>query len=133
MLQVFSFSGYSMYPAIRSGDILITREAPARSVRPGDVVCLPRGRAYLAHRVISVKKDASRATLITKGDNMITRDPPFTCEQDSVLVVTHARRRGRPPKKLRLGRLRAFLSARNLTFGILKAKAGAIARRFVNA
>jgi signal peptidase I len=61
----------SMSPAIRTGDLLITRAVPAVSVRPGAVVTFNdpalNGR-LVTHRVIAVTPSARRLQFITRGD-----------------------------------------------------------------
>ena len=61
----------SMRPAIRAGDLLITRAEPATGIRPGDVVSF-RDPALLgklvSHRVVETHPAGPRIDFLTRGD-----------------------------------------------------------------
>jgi signal peptidase len=61
----------SMRPAIGAGDLLITHDEPAGSIRRGEIVSFKdpalAGRV-VTHRVVSVHPAGSRFDFITKGD-----------------------------------------------------------------
>lgn len=61
----------SMRPAIRAGDLLITRGKPASSIRRGTIVSFKDpGLAgkLVTHRVIAIRSMAGRVDVLTKGD-----------------------------------------------------------------
>jgi signal peptidase I len=61
----------SMRPAIRAGDLLITHNEPAGSVRRGEIVSFKdpalAGR-LVTHRVVAIHPVGSRLDFLTKGD-----------------------------------------------------------------
>lgn len=61
----------SMEPTIRAGDMVLTRQVPAKEIRTRDVVILPVPDApgfNYSHRVVAVKKEADGVVVTTKGD-----------------------------------------------------------------
>jgi signal peptidase I len=92
----FRVLGASMFPWIRSGDLVFVRKFELEQVLPGDVVLFVRGQRLFVHRVIrremngtsasasaSASANASSACmfggrLITKGDALDREDPPVT-------------------------------------------------------
>lgn len=120
-----SFAGYSMYPALRPGDILITQKIPAERLCPGDIISYQRKGKCLVHRVIGTKKGTEKRDkcspeicIQTKGDNMLHRDPEQISARTEYLKVILIRRK----KKLirpGFGPCLAFLSRHNLTPGIM--------------
>ncbi len=61
----------SMRPAINAGDVLISRGAPAQSIRPGDIVSFSdralQGR-LVTHRVLAIHAEHQRLYFLTRGD-----------------------------------------------------------------
>lgn len=74
----FLVTGASMAPRIRSGDTVTVRPARADEVRVGDVVFYRRadGAGYIMHRVLLRQSVAGRCVLRTKGDALLSLDPP---------------------------------------------------------
>jgi len=70
----FEAEGDSMYPLIRSGDMLIVEPAEVRELRRGDVVLAQLERGLTAHRVVRIDGE----TIVMRGDNCDLDDPPFT-------------------------------------------------------
>ena len=60
-----------MEPTISAGDMVLTRQVPAKEIRTRDVVILPVPDApgfNYSHRVVAVKKEADGVVVTTKGD-----------------------------------------------------------------
>lgn len=61
----------SMYPAIATGDLLLSRDIPAEQARIGDVVTFPDpdfGGQSITHRVTGVRRDGEILVFTTLGD-----------------------------------------------------------------
>lgn len=60
----------SMTPTFRPGDAVITRQVPADSVRPGQIIVFrpPGSSAAYAHRVVTVRPSPAGPVITTKGD-----------------------------------------------------------------
>ncbi len=77
-LRVF---GGSMWPWLRSGDVLSVRRKDPAHIHPGEIVLFLReGRLY-AHRVIRRISHSGRAVLITKGDALPRADAPLADDE----------------------------------------------------
>jgi hypothetical protein len=113
-----------MYPALRPGDTLIVAQVKGGDIVRGDIVCLPREGGLVAHRVIHVERGADPPMMVTKGDSLTRPDPPVALTNEYVLKVVMVSRNGRGPSRLRLGRIRALLSRKNLTYGIIRGRIG---------
>ena len=71
--------GTSMFPSVRSRQVVKVIPADPRNLFAGDIVVFERGGQLIAHRLISLNK--MQHTFITKGDFTIRRDPVL-CEED---------------------------------------------------
>ena len=61
----------SMEPTIMTGAIVIARQVPFDSLKPGDVITFVRGDGMLnTHRIISIENGAA----VTQGDNALAPD-----------------------------------------------------------
>jgi signal peptidase I len=72
---MINYTGSSMFPTLKTGDILRVVPYKERAVRIGDVVLFhsPYGRIPIVHRIVSFDKRGIR----TKGDNKIAIDNCF--------------------------------------------------------
>ena len=76
--------GVSMEPTFYEGDFVITRDVPASDLEAGDVVLFQEGEKHVMHRIVSIEASAGgESTLITRGDNNPTDDPPVP--QDALI------------------------------------------------
>jgi signal peptidase I len=73
----FKVLGASMFPWIRSGDLVFVRSFAYEQASRGDVVLFERNSRLFVHRVIRVAAAAGGA-LITKGDALDAEDEPVT-------------------------------------------------------
>jgi signal peptidase I len=85
----FHAAGDSMHPTIRSGEHLHVTTAEARSLRVGDVVLARAARGLTAHRIVRLSPE----TIITRGDNALTRDAALR-HSDILGRITHVERQG---------------------------------------
>ncbi len=79
-----------MEPALKAGDVVITREVPADNVEVGDIVRFQLGRSYVLHRVTEIQKVGSQIQFITRGDANNVDDAPLPeskMEGKVILVV----------------------------------------------
>ena len=61
----------SMEPSIKAGDMVLTRQVPAKEIQMRDVVILPLPDAdglYFSHRIVGIKKQSGDVIVSTKGD-----------------------------------------------------------------
>lgn len=128
-----TFDGYSMYPALKPGDILIVKKVDGKSgnIKLGDIVCFPKDEKHIAHRIIDIKEGEDVLTVTTKGDNMTNPDTSQVLNIDGILKVVMIKRENRGLIKPRFGVILARLSSLNLTFGIIKGWIGRGFKRFV--
>ncbi len=86
------YSG-SMSPAIKPGDLLITRPAPAVSIHPGAIVTFNdpalHGR-LITHRVIAVHGSRARLQFVTRGDANATAES-WSVPRGGTVAVLQAR------------------------------------------
>jgi hypothetical protein len=123
-----TFRGFSMYPFLRPGDVLVLAAMEPRLVKPGDIVCVDRGRTYVTHRVIDINQTPRARILTLKGDNLLYTDPPFSPGSGLLLKVTMIIRGKGGLVRPRFGKLVAFLSRNNLTPGIIGGRIGRVVR-----
>lgn len=67
-LRVTTVLSGSMSPSLQVGDLVMVREVPASSVRPGDVILFGREGVPVLHRVVEVRQESRGWSFLTKGD-----------------------------------------------------------------
>ena len=78
----WSFTGVSMSPYIRDGDMVLVQHS-LRPIRPGDVIVFRRADGFVGHRVLFRRGQTGGMVYRTKGDNLRGFDAPV--HQSSVL------------------------------------------------
>lgn len=73
-MRTLFYTGTSMYPLLRRGDVLVCMETDFGRVGRGDVIVFtpPGGEGLVVHRVLRVLEDGR---LVTKGDRCPSEDP----------------------------------------------------------
>jgi len=69
--RVVTIRSGSMTPALRVGDLVVSRQVDARSATPGQIVTFRDpylGQQLVTHRVVSVSATGTRLRFVTKGD-----------------------------------------------------------------
>lgn len=117
-----------MYPFLRPGDVLVLAAVEPRFVKPGDIVCVDRGRTYVTHRVIDINQTPRNRILTLKGDNLPYTDRPFCAGSEPLLKVAMIIRGKGGLVQPRFGKLIAFLSRQNLAPGIIRGRIGRVVR-----
>jgi signal peptidase I len=78
----FRVLGASMFPWIRSGDLVFVRSFAYEQASRGDVVCFERAGRLFVHRVIREAAGGAggkeHGAMITKGDALDAEDEPVT-------------------------------------------------------
>lgn len=80
------FTGTSMLPRIKEGDMLLVQHGLYR-IRSGDVVVFRAAGELVAHRVLSIKRHSGKKIYLMKGDNRRTFDAPVSESSVVGLVV----------------------------------------------
>lgn len=87
-------TGYSMFPAIRQGDIIeIVPVGTGAMPAVGEVVALRRDNDFVVHRFLGTFEKDGRRWLFTRGDSVLRADEPFPVEALAGRVVTISRGR----------------------------------------
>jgi signal peptidase I len=95
--------GFSMFPAIRPGDVLTVERVDPRRTREGEVVVCGCGTSLRVHRLAGKLGDGGRMAFVTRGDSLVRDDPPVPPEQVLGRVTTVERGQlkftcqGKPP------------------------------------
>lgn len=74
-------SGISMEPAIKAGDIAITRPVSPEDVQVGDIVRFRQGKTAILHRVVKIQRESGKTIFTTQGDNNNTTDEPWEADR----------------------------------------------------
>lgn len=83
---LFPFRGFSMFPFLRPGDMLVVKKGPHIKPKIGSVVLRRNNHpssssVLISHRIV---RQISNVLFITKGDNL-TRPDPGICPLDDVV------------------------------------------------
>ncbi len=85
--------GYSMWPTLRQGDLVIAYKPPPEDIHVGDIIIYKDYRGTLIiHRVIEVLKRGNKYYYVTKGDNNPYRDPmdvPYELVEGKVVTINN--------------------------------------------
>ncbi len=89
-------TGYSMFPAIRPGDIVIIAPVNNRSnLTPGDIVVFKRDSDFVLHRLTDIQPRDDNPVYITRGDSAINEDKPITAEKIIGIVTIIETKQGK--------------------------------------
>jgi signal peptidase len=84
----------SMYPEIKSGDLIICHTAEADEIRVDDVITffdpMGSGTSVVTHRVLEIVEDGDSISFRTKGDNNNAEDQVLVPEKN--LIGTYQKR-----------------------------------------
>lgn len=94
MFVRFRAQGFSMYPAIRDGEMITVGPVAADRVVRGDVLLYRHSTRVLAHRVVAVTEYGSRRMLQLRGDAKGACDAPVPVN-DVIGRVLSVSRHGR--------------------------------------
>ncbi|MBA2953066.1 signal peptidase I [Nocardioides sp. CGMCC 1.13656] len=94
-LRPLVFESGSMSPTIDTGDLAISHQVQADSLREGQIVSVPAGDGTrVTHRVVSVEHDHGQAVLVLRGDaNEVDDATPYRVGEADV-VLLHVPRLG---------------------------------------
>jgi hypothetical protein len=117
--------GCSMFPIIRSGDVLSIRYCTTEALQPLDVVLIADGDRLFAHRLIEMRLRHDEWFLITRGDSHWRSDPPRAAATllGRVVAVTRSGRVLDAPFSSTLAERLYGLAATELTRLIRRARA----------
>ena len=88
--------GYSMFPAIHPGDIVIIAPVHNQSnLIPGDIIVFRRDSGFVLHRLTDIRHDNDNTLFITRGDSSMNEDKPTTADKISGVVTAIETRQGR--------------------------------------
>ena len=106
----FSMKGFSMYPALRPGDIGTVEKCTSAQIKVGDIVVFKLNKILVAHRLIDIVIQDDGNLFIAKGDKNCHKDQAFTSD-DLLGKLSSFRRKNNEMKIDSLSmRLLAFLS-----------------------
>lgn len=80
--------GYSMYPFIKPGAIILIEPLKEDSVPiPGEIIAWKRESGFVVHRLVKIVKSGNDIKYITRGDSCSVEDQPVSREQIAGKVV----------------------------------------------
>lgn len=80
--------GYSMYPFIKPGAIILIEPLKEESVpQPGEIIAWKRESGFVVHRLVRIVKRGNEVRYITRGDSCSLEDQPVSKEQIAGKVV----------------------------------------------
>jgi hypothetical protein len=92
----FRAEGWSMYPAIRDGEMVEITPADVAQIRRGDVLLCRLGAGSVAHRVLRIqRRGAAVIEIVLRGDAAFAADAPIG-PGDVLGRVVAVTRGGRP-------------------------------------
>jgi len=97
-------TGYSMFPAIRPGDVVVIAPVKNPSIlTPGDIVVYKRDSDFVLHRLTDIRHQEENAFYITRGDSSMNEDLPITADRIIAVVTTIETKRGKTrPHRLKI-------------------------------
>ena len=89
-------AGYSMFPAIRPGNIVIIAPVKNQSkLTPGDIVVYKRDSDFVLHRLTDIRHHEKNTFFITRGDSSINEDLPIKADKIIGVVTTIETKQGK--------------------------------------
>lgn len=86
-------SGYSMFPALRPGDLVTVSPISEEGLfEPGIVVVYRKDNSFIMHRIIKITENSGgEITIETKGDSLLKKDQPVSIENYLGIAVSFKR------------------------------------------
>jgi len=82
-------SGYSMYPSIKPGDIILIDPLPYQgSLITGDIIAWQRDSDFVVHRLVHITDSDNHRYYLTRGDSSLSSDEPVSAGQLTGIVTT---------------------------------------------
>ena len=89
-------TGYSMFPAICPGDVVIIAPVKDRSnLTPGDIVVFKRDTDFVLHRLTDIRHQENNIYCITRGDSSVNEDLPIIADKIIGVVTVIEKKRGK--------------------------------------
>jgi signal peptidase I len=80
--------GYSMYPSIKPGSIVLIEPFTAGSYpSPGEIIAWKRESGFVVHRLVRIIREGQDTDFITRGDSCACEDQPVNPDQIAGRVV----------------------------------------------
>jgi len=76
----YKLKGKSMYPALKTGDIIKVEKCSSQDLKVGDIVVFKANKSLIGHRLIDISFETGAYVFITRGDTCSRNDAPFTIE-----------------------------------------------------
>ncbi|MFH1617701.1 MAG: signal peptidase I [Candidatus Margulisiibacteriota bacterium] len=70
MYKFSRFTGNSMHPTLKPGDVLFLRDTPLEELRRGDVIIFRGDEKIVCHRFFGSKKIGGQTFFLERGDNV---------------------------------------------------------------
>lgn len=88
-------SGYSMFPALRPGDLVIVNPISKEGLfEPGIVVVYRKDTSFIMHRIVKITESSGGEIKIeTQGDSLLRKDQPVSNENYLGMAVSFKRNR----------------------------------------
>ncbi len=71
-------SGYSMFPSIKPGNIIIIKPVPDEELKCGMIIAWKREKDMVVHRLVLTYESDDKRYYITRGDSCRSSDKPVT-------------------------------------------------------
>ena len=117
-------TGYSMFPAIRPGNIVIIDPVDSPSdLIPGNIIAFRRDSGFVLHRLTDIRHRDDNIFFITRGDSSMNEDKPITADKISGVVTAIETKQGKikPHRhKVHYGRNRLMVRLINLLNKLLR-------------
>jgi signal peptidase I len=113
--------GYSMYPSIRPGTVLIIDPLRNRKdPEPGEIIVLKRENGLVVHRLLKIEIHGGKRWYTARGDSNAFADEPVTIDGIAGVVVrSETTAECRVPADLKINRNPSFVSNRLKVIAIL--------------
>ncbi len=98
----FVIKGRSMYPTLRTGDLVDVDPTEKETLETGDIVVFQKERELICHRLVEIHEKVSPHPLLTQGDATTHPDPPLS-QQEILGKVISIERKGKkwiPPREI---------------------------------
>lgn len=86
-------SGYSMFPALRPGDLVTVNPISKEGLfEPGIVVVFRKDNSFIMHRIVKLTESSvAEISIETQGDSLLKKDQPVSIENYLGIAVSFKR------------------------------------------
>ena len=84
--EIMVITSTSMIPVLNPNDLITVKKIDIDQIQKNDIIVFysHKEMGNIAHRVVEIDQEEGKTVIVTKGDNVITKDPWLVSDEDLI-------------------------------------------------